>query len=590
MPRTIKFEGRTLTVPDDATDAEIQQILVPAAPAEPRMERIGLHHYPVLSDAEARAATQQRVESLPAIGATAGGFAGGPWGSFAGAGLGNVIKGLLRSQWPAVFGQDTQEPVGDFAKDVTLNAALPEAFGAGLSAAYRNPLAALPILRSTPAVREGVARMVTQNIQNQFGAPEEQLLSQGAKEAAVRRRMQQYQIGNTGKFIQSPLDESLGPLATSPRTGQLEPIPNQYDSSAYPGVNLDPEATRAYQEERFGPSAPMQPIKIVPQTASAQPIKFIKNTPVEELPIPKPLPEDFPLPPKPIEQKSTPGLNAQAKREYQAALDKREADYKRALTEWQVKTNDLNNFTKEVNKQTSVQASPTEQVMIPGSYQIRVTGPVQETAKPANQFEKNLFEVRNLLDQGKDVVQSDAWRNLRKTALENPETVRRMQLIAGPRAVEDMAFNELLGNPDKVLNVKDVLARLADPKQVATWERAISPESRATFGEMLSQIQSQMEGHGVSDTLLKVSKSKLTYLPTFGLIHYPGVAVPVVGGALSVNMTNRALAKLMSNPEYAQVVTRALTTSSKSVEAPMIGEVLATVLRTLNQPSNSQQQ
>ena len=131
------------------------------------------------------------ASTLPAIGAATGGYFSGGLGTGAGAGLGSAVLMELRNEFPNLFGNAPKSSTGmgvQLGSDILTNSVIPAGINALINPEARAVALAKIVanspLKNFPAVREGMARSISQGILNRYQYPQTAIIESAAANAA----------------------------------------------------------------------------------------------------------------------------------------------------------------------------------------------------------------------------------------------------------------------------------------------------------------------------------------------------------------------------------------------------------------------
>jgi hypothetical protein len=196
-----------------------------------------------------------------------------------------------------------------------------------------------------------------------------------------------------------------------------------------------------------------------------------------------------------------------------------------------------------------------------------------------------LLKLQRQYEAGKDVAGAQSYKEIAGNALSDLTHVRNFKLATGePKTIEQLALNDLVTDgfkaSENTLNTKGILDKLSGPKG-EIYREAISGPTLGKFQELMSEIEAQKAGHGISDRMLNWSKGHLAWSIPLAASGLGGHSLIGGMGALATGsiLTNSALGKIMSNPQTAALVVKAMRTSTSSPEAPFIAKALANVVR-----------
>jgi hypothetical protein len=202
-----------------------------------------------------------------------------------------------------------------------------------------------------------------------------------------------------------------------------------------------------------------------------------------------------------------------------------------------------------------------------------------------NAVGSKLLRLQKQFERGEDVSGRQTYKSIAGEALSDLTHVRNFKLATGePKTIEQLALNDLVTDGFKssegTLNTKGILDKLTGPKS-EIYREAISPPTLGKFQELMSEIEAQKAGHGISDRMLNWSKGHLAWSIPLAASSMGGHSLIGGMGALATGsiLTNSALGKIMSNPETAALVVKAMRTSTSSPEAPFIAKALANAVR-----------
>jgi len=198
------------------------------------------------------------------------------------------------------------------------------------------------------------------------------------------------------------------------------------------------------------------------------------------------------------------------------------------------------------------------------------------------------------------VAGSQTYKQIANTALSDLTHVRNFTLATGePKNIEQLAINKLVTNGFKVsdgtLDTKYILNELGG-KNSEIYKEAIDPKTLGSFKQAMTEIENQKAGHGVSDAMLRWSNGHLLWtvpMALGGLAEGTGLGHIVSGlGAASTGMvvTNKVLAKLMSDPTTAKLAVAAMRTGTSTPQAGLISQILTNTLRGVEVPAQTKDQ
>ncbi len=171
-----------------------------------------------------------------------------------------------------------------------------------------------------------------------------------------------------------------------------------------------------------------------------------------------------------------------------------------------------------------------------------------------------------------------SYSELSKEVLKDVQSVRNFNLATGnPQLTEELAINQLLRSGSEkaegVINAKTILNQMGKSE---VFKEAIRPETASRFTELLGEMASQQKNPKF-DYLLNYASGKLSFALTGALLGGPVGHTAAAGGALA--LTNKALAKMMANPETAKLVVEAMRTPAGTPKANLITRALSGFLK-----------
>lgn len=174
------------------------------------------------------------------------------------------------------------------------------------------------------------------------------------------------------------------------------------------------------------------------------------------------------------------------------------------------------------------------------------------------------------------------YSDLGKEILKDVQTVRNFKLATGnPQITEELAINQLLRTgSDKANNTINARAILNQMGKSEVYKEAIGSEGMKRFEGFLNELQHQQRNPKF-DYLLNYASGKLSFALTGALLGGPIGTTVAAGGGLA--LTNKILAKLMTNEETARLVVEAMRTPAGTPKANFILHAIGGLLNNPNQ-------
>lgn len=227
-------------------------------------------------------------------------------------------------------------------------------------------------------------------------------------------------------------------------------------------------------------------------------------------------------------------------------------------------------------------------------FKVSPEGPVRRTiaedvvdgislAKVQNFQQQGENEVGNMLIKynkeaqlGDDVAKSQTMEAISSKTLSSVTHVTNAKLATGSdEFTSNLALNKLIGTGDKIPKASSILEELQGSKN-EIYSEALGGR-RDSLEAALKEIQSQQEGHRISDATLRWSQGHLVWaVPAMFAGQFSHLLQGVGGAATGAVITNSLFGKLMSNPQTAAAVVQALRTPASSPLSPLLRKVIET--------------
>lgn len=214
---------------------------------------------------------------------------------------------------------------------------------------------------------------------------------------------------------------------------------------------------------------------------------------------------------------------------------------------------------------------------------------------PKNTIGNQLLNLEQQFRMGTDVAASQTYKQIANTALSDISHVRNFKLATGDtHGIEQLALNDLITKgfkeSEKTINAKSILDRLGGTKR-EIYEEAISPAKLESLKNLMGELDKMQSGHEIADRMLRYSKGHLIWAaPTMlgglatGHPIMSGIGAGMTGISGGIIITNKVLAKLMSNEETARLTLAAMRTPASSSAAQFVGRAFDSVLQSVMNP------
>lgn len=211
-----------------------------------------------------------------------------------------------------------------------------------------------------------------------------------------------------------------------------------------------------------------------------------------------------------------------------------------------------------------------------------------------NKVGQALLNLRNEYELGSDIAKTQTYKSIADTALSDLTHLRNFKLATGsPKEIEQLALNRLITNGFKEsegkINASSVLNELGGAKK-EIYEEAIGPQKLASLKSLMGELQSLQEGHQTSDGLLRWSQGHLlwTVPVTAGALLTGHSTIGKLGLAASgVVLSNKVLARLMSNEATAKLTLAAMRTSANDNKSGFISKAFNSALESAMNPGGA---
>jgi hypothetical protein len=206
---------------------------------------------------------------------------------------------------------------------------------------------------------------------------------------------------------------------------------------------------------------------------------------------------------------------------------------------------------------------------------------VQSDTFGHNRAGKMMVRLAREMQRGGDVAKSSTYKDITKEVLGDVLSVQNAQMVAGEGFTKELASNKLFmsgysGARDS-LDANKILNQLGGTQSEIY--RAALLDSYEPMMDVLKSLK-KFQDKGILDRVLNYSEGRVSIAAGLGLellgaklgIHGVGKTMAAVSGGVTI--TNRILAKMMENPQTAQLVITALNTPKTAPQAGMVAKAL----------------